>query len=94
MFKVDHVLSKIAKNVKFIFSSTFPSLKCSQILLNKAGYAATSCGHLDLVSMNIETSPIRQRCVLIVSLRVLTLALNLDGQTDEDIVSNEAHKIS
>ena len=40
------------------------------------------------------TSPIMQRCVLTVSLRVLTLALDLDGQTDEDIVSNEALKLS
>ena len=34
------------------------------------------------------------RCVLNVSLRVSTLALDLDGQTDEDKVSNEALKIS
>ena len=39
-----------------------------------------------------ETSPSRQRCVLIVFLRKLTLALDLEGQTDEDIVSNEALK--
>ena len=30
-----------------------------------------------------KTSPIRQRCVQTVSLRVLTLALDLDGQIDE-----------
>ena len=40
-----------------------------------------------------KTSPIRQQCVLTVSLRVLTLAQDLDGQTDEDRVSNEALKI-
>ena len=40
------------------------------------------------------TSQSGQIYVLTVSLRVLTLALDLDGQTDEDIVSNEAHKIS
>ena len=40
-----------------------------------------------------QTSPIRQRCVLTVSLRVLTLALDWDGPTDEDRVSNEALKI-
>ena len=44
-------------------------------------------------SLALKTSPIRQRCVLNVSLRVLTLALDLDVQTDEDIVSNEALKI-
>ena len=43
--------------------------------------------------MNI-TSPIGQRCVLTVSLRVLTLALDLDGQTDEDLILNKARKIS
>ena len=41
-----------------------------------------------------QTSPIRQRCVLTVSLRVLTLALDLDGQTNDDLVSNGALKIS
>ena len=47
-----------------------------------------------IVIVIIVTSPIRQRCVLFVSLSVLTLALDLDRQTDEDIVSNEALKIS
>ena len=41
-----------------------------------------------------ETSPTRQRCVLKMSLRLLILALDLDRQTDEDLVSNEARKIS
>ena len=40
----------------------------------------------------IETSPTRQRCVLTVSLRVLTLVLDLDGQTDDDIVSKRLLK--
>ena len=44
--------------------------------------------------INMQTSPIRQRCVLTVSLGVLTLALDMDGQTDEAKVSNEALKIS
>ena len=37
VFKVDHVLSKMAKKVEFIFSSTLPSLKHSQILLKYDG---------------------------------------------------------
>ena len=39
------------------------------------------------------TSPTWQRCVLTVSLRVLTLELDLDRQTDEELVSNEDLKI-
>ena len=39
-----------------------------------------------------KTSPTRQRCVLTVSLRVMTLALDLDGQTDDDIVSKRLLK--